>query len=85
MKRLSIIPEDKCICIDGECYIKIQGDWSFIPSNVRAVQWKADDVVSGKIIAHVEYNDSSVEPLLRLGNYQNAVTLWNDHKATLNT
>ena len=85
MKKLSIVPEDKCICVDGECYTNIQGDWSFVPSDVRAIQWKADDAVSGEIIAHVEYTDSSVRDLLKLGSFQQAVTLFNDHKATLNT
>ena len=85
MKKLSIIVEDKCVCVDGECYTDIQGDWSFIPPDVRALQWRADDPISGRCTGHIEYFNAPNRDIIKLGSFQQAVTLWNDHKATLNT
>lgn len=37
--RLTIVPNDKYISVDGEGLLQIQQDLSWIPSNVHAVQW----------------------------------------------
>ncbi len=37
--RLTIIPSDKAIGIDGEFFLNIGENLSWIPSNVHALQW----------------------------------------------
>ncbi len=66
--RLTIIPEDKLIGIGTTAYSGISTDWSYIPSNVHAVQW---DGSSGE----VEYTDGSPNVgITSLGVYEPAVT-----------
>ena len=70
--RLTIVPEDRLIGIDGIFYQDIQQDLSWIPSNVHAVQWSDS---SGEI----EYNDGTPnEVISELGIYSQAQTDYNN-------
>lgn len=65
--RLTIIPSDKFISIDGQGLLDIEQDLSWIPSNVHAVQWY-------DTWGEVEYKDET--PNLRikeLGIFEQAV------------
>lgn len=65
--RLTIIPIDKTIGIDGEFLSNIQEDLSWIPTNIHAVQWY-------DIWGEVEYNDGSPnERIEDLGIFEQAV------------
>ena len=65
--KLTIVPSDKTICIDGQCILKIQQDLSWIPTNIHALQWY-------DTYGEVEYNDGSPnEKIEELGIYQQAV------------
>jgi hypothetical protein len=64
--RLTIIPGDKAIGIGGEFLLKIQEDLSWIPSNVRAVQWY-------DTWGEIEYGDGFPnEKIEELGIYEQA-------------
>ena len=66
--KVTIIPEDKFISVGGTAYLGISTDWSYIPSNVHAVQW---DGSAGE----VEYRDGSPNVgITSLGVYEPAVT-----------
>ena len=66
--RLTIVPEDRLIGIDGIFYQDVQQDLSWIPSNVYAVQWSDS---SGEI----EYNDGTPNEIISdLGIYAQAQT-----------
>lgn len=66
--RLTVIVPDKTIIVDGKGHTGINTDWSWVPDNVHAVQWRD---TSG----HVEFNDgSSNETIEELGIYELAVT-----------
>tara|TARA_B100002019_G_scaffold270079_1_gene263412 strand:- start:60 stop:488 length:429 start_codon:yes stop_codon:yes gene_type:complete len=70
--RLTIVPEDRLIGIDGIFYHDIQQDLSWIPSNVYAVQWSDS---SGEI----EYNDGTPNEIISdLGIYAQAQTDFNN-------
>jgi hypothetical protein len=65
--KLTIVPSDKTICIDGQCILEIQQDLSWIPTNIHALQWY-------DTYGEVEYNDGSPnEKIEELGIYQQAV------------
>jgi len=63
--RLSIIPSDKLIAIDGETLLDIEVDMSWIPSNVHAVQWYGDH-------GQIEYTNGSADIITELGIYSQA-------------
>ena len=66
--KLTIVPEDRLICIGGTFCADIQQDLSWIPSNVHAVQWHDS---SGEI----EYNDGTPNEIISdLGIYAQAQT-----------
>ena len=66
--KVTIIPDDKFISVDGIGYMGISTDWSYIPSGINAIQW---DGSSGEI----EYLDGSPNVgITSLGIYQPAVT-----------
>ena len=69
--KLTIIPVDKTIVLDGEVVICNNVDLSWIASDVHAVQW---DSTTNK--GQVEYNDLSKFPtyLTEIGDWQQAVT-----------
>lgn len=70
--RITIIPSDKSIGIDGEFLLKIEQDFSWIPENVRAIQWY-------DTWGEVEYKDGSPnERIEELGIYQQAVIDFNN-------
>lgn len=67
MTRLTIVPEDKFISVDGEQLLNVQQNLTWIDSNVSAVQWYGD-------YGEIEYSDGS--PNLRieeLGVYEQAL------------
>ena len=39
MPRLTIVVPDRFISVDGEGLIDVEQDWSWVPSEVHAVQW----------------------------------------------
>jgi predicted metal-dependent hydrolase len=70
--RVTIIPEDKFISIDGKGLLNIQHDFSWIPQNVHAVQWY-------DTWGEVEYNDGTPnERLEELGIFEQAVEDYNN-------
>jgi hypothetical protein len=75
--RLIIIPSDKLISIDGQGILQIQQDFSWIPSNVHAVQWY-------ETWGEIEYTDGSLnEKIEELGIYEQAVDTFNNEKQRL--
>jgi hypothetical protein len=75
--RLIIIPVDKLISIDGQGISQIQQDFSWIPSNVHAVQWY-------ETWGEVEYTDGLPnEKIEELGIYEQAVDTYNNEKQRL--
>ena len=72
--RLTIITADKGIGIDGEFILGIQEELSWIPSNVRAVQWYGT-------WGEIEYGDGSPnEKIEELGIYEQATQVFNNEK-----
>lgn len=70
--RLTIIPDDKSIGINGYFYTNIQEDLSWIPDNIHAVQWY-------DTWGEIEYTDGSPnEKIEELGIFQQAVDLYED-------
>ena len=72
MTKLTIIPEDKTIVIDGDAVTQCAHvDLSWIPTDVHAVQWDSE---KGK--GHVEYNVEEKFPqeFTEIGIWQQAVT-----------
>ena len=75
--KLTIIVPDKFILIDGQGISQIQQDFSWIPSNVHAVQWY-------ETWGEVEYTDGSPnEKIQELGIYGLAITTLNNEKQRL--
>jgi hypothetical protein len=69
--RLTIIPEDKFISIDGKNLLDIQQDFSWIPKDINAVQWYGDH-------GFVEYIDLRENlKIEELGIYENAIEIYN--------
>ena len=72
--RITIIPSDKTIGIDGDFLLSIQQDISWVPENIHAVQWY-------NTWGEVEYTDGSPnERIEELGIYQQAVIDFNNEK-----
>ena len=75
--RLTIITANKGIGIDGQFILGIQEELSWIPSNVRAVQWY-------DTWGEIEYDDGSPnEKIEELGIYEQAVDTFNNEKQRL--
>jgi len=72
--KITIIPIDKMIGIDGEFLSNIQQDFSWIPQNVHAVQWC-------ETWGEIEYTDGSLnERIEELGIYEQAIDTYNNEK-----
>ena len=70
--RITIIPSDKTIGIDGDFLLSIQQDISWVPENIHAFQWY-------NTWGEVEYTDDSPnERIEELGIYQQAVIDFNN-------
>jgi hypothetical protein len=70
--RITIIPSDKTIGIDGDFLLSIQQDISWVPENIHAFQWY-------NTWGEVEYTDGSPnERIEELGIYQQAVIDFNN-------
>ena len=75
--RLTIVPSDKIISIDGNGLLNIQQDFSWVPANVHAVQWY-------DTWGEVEYNDGTPnERIEELGVFAEAETKYNAEKARI--
>lgn len=75
--RLTIVPSDKFIAIDEDGLLNIQQDFSWIPSNVHAVQWY-------DTWGEVEYNDGTPnERIEELGIFSQAEATLNADKARI--
>lgn len=69
--RLTIIPSDRSIGIDGKFLLNIQQDLSWIPQNIHAVQWN-------QTRGEVEFNDGSPNQKIEdLGIYSQAIEDYN--------
>jgi hypothetical protein len=70
--KLTIIPDDKSIGIDGNFLLKIQQDMSWIPEDIHAVQWYGDR-------GYIEYRDDSPNlEITELGIFHQAIVDYND-------
>lgn len=68
--RLTIIPSDKFISVDGAGLHASNDDFSWVAPNVRAVQWYGDR-------GEVEFNDGSPnEAISELGPFAEAIPKW---------
>ena len=65
--RLTIVPEDKVIVIDGDGVHCSHVDLSWIPTDAHVIQW--DDTKG-----HIEHLDKPPTNITELGIYQQAVT-----------
>ena len=77
MQRVTIIPDDEFVSVDGESYHDI--DLSFINSDIHAVQWYGDE-------GEVEYKDergraTHNEIIISLEPFQAALDAWAVKKA----
>lgn len=72
--RLTIVPEDRTLGIDGEFLLKVQQNLDWIPQNVHAVQWY-------DTWGEVEFNGPEPnERIEELGIYQQAIIDFNNEK-----
>ena len=72
--RITIIPSDKTIGIDGDFLLSIQQDMSWVPENIHAVQWY-------DTWGEVEYTDDSPnERIEDIGLYEQAIIDFNNEK-----
>lgn len=72
--RITLIPSDKTIAIDNEFYRNIEQDFSWIPSNIHAVQWY-------DTWGEIEYIDGSPNKRIEeLGIFEQAVLDFNNEK-----
>ena len=70
--RLTIIPIDKSIIIDNIGFNNIDDDFSWIPSDVHAVQWY-------DTWGEIEYNNNNPNTKInQLGIYKQAVDIFNN-------
>lgn len=73
--RITIIPSDKAIGIDGHFYLNMKEDLSWIPSDVHAVQWY-------DTWGEIEYIDADFnvrnEKIEELGIYEQAIQCYAD-------
>jgi hypothetical protein len=71
--KLTIIPSDKTIGIDGKFYLDIQEDFSWVPADVHAVQWY-------ETWGEVEFIDKNVpnERIEELGIYEQAIEIYDN-------
>jgi len=70
--RLTIIPADKSIGIDGQFLLNIQQDLSWIPQDIHAVQWFGDH-------GSIEYIESIPNlEITELGIFEQAILDYNN-------
>jgi hypothetical protein len=75
--RLIIIKEDKFISIDDNSLSDIQQDFSWMPIDVRCVQWYDDR-------GEVEYTDTRPNlEISELGIYENAIKIFEEEQKRL--
>lgn len=75
--RLTIVPSDKAIIVDGQAYSGITTDWSWCPENVHALQWY-------DTWGEIEHSDNSPnEKIESLGIYQEGYDIFMRHKEGL--
>jgi hypothetical protein len=67
--RISAIPIDGTICIDGQCYLDL--DLSWMPVDVHAIQWMDDH-------GEIEFIDTSPNrPIDKLGIFEKLIDVFN--------
>ncbi len=77
MPRLTVVVPDRFISVDGEGLIDIEQDWSWVPSEVHAVQW---DGTNGS----VEFNNGQInESISDIGIWAQAIDKYNLEKTRL--
>lgn len=74
--RLTIIPEDGLVVIDGKGYNKI--DLSWIDPNYHAIQWYKDQ---GEIEVYANGKPVENRPITSIAEFQRAIDAWNKCKA----
>lgn len=74
--RLSIIADDKTVCIDGVCYGNI--DLSLLPTNIHAVQWYETfgEVEFRAVFENNQISRPSNEIITDITPFMFAETLW---------
>ena len=69
--RVTIVPSDKLISVDGKGLLDIKQDLSWIPPNIHAVQWY-------NIWGEIEYNDGTQnQKIEELGIFEQAIQDYN--------
>lgn len=72
--RITIVPIDRTIIVDGEGLTEIEQDWSWISPDIHAIQWYDDH-------GEIEYIDNRPnERITELGNFFTAVQKLNSEK-----
>lgn len=67
--RLTVVPADKAIGVDGYFFVDIDDDWSWIPQDVHAFQWY-------DTWGEIEYTDTRPNDRVEsLGIFENAVLM----------
>jgi len=75
--KLTILPADKTIGIDGIFMHDIKQDMSWIPNDIHAVQWIDD-------IGQIQYTDNRLNlEIHELGIYEQAIVDYNNEKQRL--
>lgn len=70
--RITVLPADKYISIDNQGLFNIQQDLSWLPSNVRALQWY-------DTWGEIEYNNGNPnERIEELGIFEQAIRNYNN-------
>lgn len=75
--KLTIIPSDRAVIVDGDGLLNIEQDWSWISEEIHAVQWYDDH-------GHIEFVDTRPnQNIEELGIYSQALTILEDEKNRL--
>lgn len=74
--KMTIIPEDGVVVIDGKAYNKI--DLSWIDPSYHAVQWYGDQ---GEIEIYANGKPVENRPITSITEFQRAIDAWNKRKA----
>ena len=77
MPRLTIVVPDRFISVDGEGLIDVEQDWSWVPSEVHAVQWNGTN-------GFVEFNNGQIDQSISdIGIWAQEIDKYNLEKTRL--